>query len=57
MYAFFKAEAVRFELTVPCGTTVFKTVDLNHSSTLPGFTLKVYFDITKKLIFMLAFYL
>ena len=35
-YFIASAEAVRFELTVPCDTTVFKTVDLNHSSTLPG---------------------
>ena len=32
---FFRAEGVRFELTVPFGTTVFKTVALNHSATLP----------------------
>lgn len=29
------AEVVGFELTVPCGTTVFKAVALNHSATLP----------------------
>ena len=29
------AEAVRFELTVPFGTSVFKTGALNHSATLP----------------------
>ena len=28
-------EAVGFEPTVPCGTTVFKTVGFNHSPTLP----------------------
>jgi hypothetical protein len=30
------AEAVRFELTMPCGTPVFKTGAFNHSATLPG---------------------
>src|SRR5258708_31521273 len=30
-----KAERVRFELTVPFGTTVFKTIALNHSATSP----------------------
>jgi len=30
------AEAVRFELTGPCGPTVFKTVAIDHSATLPG---------------------
>ena len=29
------AEAVRFELTDSCPSTVFKTVALNHSATLP----------------------
>ncbi len=29
------AEAVRFELTEPCGSPVFKTGGLNHSPTLP----------------------
>ena len=29
------AEAVRFELTEPCGSSVFKTDGLNHSPTLP----------------------
>ncbi len=29
------AEEVRFELTIPCGTTVFKTVAFNHSATPP----------------------
>ena len=29
------AERVRFELTVPCGTTVFKTVAIDHSATFP----------------------
>ena len=29
------AEAVRFELTVPCGTPVFKTGALNHYATPP----------------------
>jgi hypothetical protein len=28
-------EAVRFELTGPIGPTVFKTVAINHSATLP----------------------
>ena len=31
------AEEVRFELTVPFDTTVFKTAALNHSATLPNF--------------------
>jgi hypothetical protein len=36
MYTLFvKAEAVRFELTVPCGTPVFKTGALNHYATPP----------------------
>ena len=30
------AEAVRFELTGPCRPTVFKTVAIDHSATLPG---------------------
>ncbi len=30
------AEAVRFELTDSCPSTVFKTVALNHSATLPN---------------------
>jgi hypothetical protein len=30
-----QAEAVRFELTVPCGTPVFKTGALNHYATPP----------------------
>ena len=34
---FIMAEAVRFELTVPCGTLVFKTRAINHSATLPYF--------------------
>ena len=29
------AEVVRFELTIGCPMTVFKTVALNHSATLP----------------------
>ncbi len=29
------AEAVRFELTDPCESTVFKTVAIDHSATLP----------------------
>ena len=29
------AEAVRFELTNPCGSPVFKTGAFNHSATLP----------------------
>ena len=29
------AERVRFELTVPRGTTVFKTVAIDHSATFP----------------------
>ena len=32
---FFLAEAVRFELTVPCDTPVFKTGALNHYATPP----------------------
>ncbi len=32
---FVRAEAVRFELTVPCGTPVFKTGALNHYATPP----------------------
>ena len=32
---FVQAEAVRFELTVPCGTPVFKTGALNHYATPP----------------------
>ena len=33
------AERVRFELTEPCGSSVFKTDGLNHSPTspIPGF--------------------
>ncbi|MDQ5922305.1 MAG: hypothetical protein QG644_13, partial [Patescibacteria group bacterium] len=31
------AEAVRFELTVPCDTPVFKTGALNHYATPPVF--------------------
>ena len=30
------AEAVRFELTDPCESTVFKTVAIDHSATLPS---------------------
>ena len=30
-----RAEGVRFELTIPCGMTVFKTVALNHSAIPP----------------------
>lgn len=30
------AEEVRFELTDPCESTVFKTVAIDHSATLPG---------------------
>ena len=30
-----KADGVRFELTVPFGTTVFKTVVINHSTNHP----------------------
>ena len=30
------AEEVRFELTVPCGTPVFKTGAIDHSATLPS---------------------
>lgn len=30
------AEAVGFELTVPCGTPVFKTGAIDHSATPPG---------------------
>ena len=29
------AEAVRFELTDPCGSPVFKTGAIDHSATLP----------------------
>ena len=32
---FILAEEVRFELTDPCGSTVFKTVAIDHSATLP----------------------
>ena len=32
---FILAEAVGFEPTVPCGTTVFKTAAFNHSATPP----------------------
>ena len=32
----FLAEAVGFEPTVPCGTTVFKTAAFNHSATPPS---------------------
>ena len=32
------AEEVRFELTAPFGTTVFKTAALNRSATLPNLT-------------------
>ena len=32
---YFLAEAVRFELTDPCESTVFKTVAIDHSATLP----------------------
>ena len=39
---FFLAETVRFELTVPCGTLVFKTSAIDHSATLPSFY-QVYF--------------
>ena len=31
------AEEVRFELTEPCGSIVFKTIGINHSPTLPYF--------------------
>ena len=31
------AEGVGFEPTVPCGTTVFKTVTIDHSDTPPSF--------------------
>ena len=30
------AEEVRFELTDPCESTVFKTVAIDHSATLPS---------------------
>ena len=40
---------MRFELTVPCGTLVFKTSAIDHSATLPN-----DFDINKKVSFMLA---
>ena len=33
---FADAEEVRFELTVPCGTPVFKTGAIDHSATPPG---------------------
>ena len=36
------AEVVGFELTVPFGTTVFKTAALNHSATLPYFFTNMY---------------
>ena len=32
----FLAEAVRFELTNPCGLPVFKTGAIDHSATLPS---------------------
>ena len=32
------AERVRFELTVPRGTTVFKTVAIDHSATFPFYS-------------------
>ena len=31
------AEEVRFELTEPCGSSVFKTDAIDHSATLPEF--------------------
>jgi hypothetical protein len=33
---FVLAETVRFELTDPCGSAVFKTAGLNRSPTSPG---------------------
>ncbi len=35
MFPRFLAETVRFELTDPCGSAVFKTAGLNHSPTSP----------------------
>jgi hypothetical protein len=39
------AEGVRFELTVPCGTAVFKTAGLNHSPIPP---LKCFYNLNVK---------
>ena len=36
LFACFPAEAVRFELTNPCGLPVFKTGAIDHSATLPS---------------------
>ena len=39
LFESYLAEAVRFELTIPCGMPVFETGALDHSATLPGLKL------------------
>ena len=50
-YFRFLAEAVRFELTVPFGTPVFKTGALNHYATPPLWIFDSAFGYYQKYVF------
>ena len=51
----FMAESVRFELTVPCGTLVFKTRAINHSASSPNYSSTVTILVRQILLYFCSF--